>query len=339
MNSSQQPAAVKVPADVDLEDRLAFGLTGKQLLILAAAAIVGYGVYQLLNLLLPIPVALAATGIVAAVGLTLALARRDGLNGDQLALAAARHLLAPKHRLLALAPDGLPQPLPGDARRGARVCTLGSLPVTRILRTGLVELTDGTHCRLLTAHGASFQLRPTAEQAAFVAAFARFLNGLHEPVQILIPQRTDTSLGPHADRLDDTSRLLGGGLRTAAADHARYLRGLAAPDGQPLRRRQIVLVLRTRNTQPELAEVALARVADQATEILTGAEVALRTLDGEQAAALLARALDPPGPVSGSHLEGAIHATPPRAAETKPGRRGPARPARARAAHRPRPRR
>ena len=87
-------------------------------------------------------------------------------------------------------------------------------------------MADGTHCLLLTAQGASFALRPPAEQAAFVAAFARFLNGLHEPVQILI--RSDQiSLETHAQHLDGAANTLAGGLRSAAADHAHYLRNLA----------------------------------------------------------------------------------------------------------------
>ena len=335
MNSGQP--VVKVPADVDLADRLAFGLTGKQLLILASAATLGYGVYRLFNLLLPVPVALAATGIVLAAGLTLALVRRDGLHGDQLALAVARHLLARKQRVLA--PDGLPTPLPGSPP-GTRLAPL-DLPVTRILQTGLVELADETFCLLLTAQGASFQLRPPEEQTAFVAAFARFLNGLHQPVQILI-RSEQISLEQHAQQIDRQSSGLEAALRTPAAEHAHFLRSLVSADGRPLRRRQIVLVLRTALREAELAEVALSRAADQAAEILAGAEVQLRTLDGEQAAALLARALDPPGPVTGSHLEGVIHATTP-AAQPKTGRAGAvarrraARPASTGAAHRPRP--
>jgi len=329
----QQLTAVRVPADVDLEDRLAFGLTGKQLLILAAAAVCGYGAYLLLHLMLPAPVAVAATALIAAGGMTLAFVRHDGLAGDQLALAVARHLLAPKHRILA--PDGLPQPLPGSPP-GTRVAPL-DLPVARILRSGLVELTDGTYCLLLTAQGASFALRPPGEQAAFVAAFSRFLNGLHQPVQILIRSEQIT-LEPHAQHLEDASNGLTGGLRSAAADHAHYLRTLASPDGRALRRRQIVLVLRTRHPEPELAEVALTRTADQAAELLAAAEVQLQPLNGEQAAALLTRALDPPGPVSGSHLEGVIHAAPqPTPTQQPDHRRGPSRPACPRAAHRPRP--
>ena len=40
--------------------------------------------------------------------------------------------------------------------------------VRRVLASGLVELADGSHCRLLAAHGTSFELRSPDEQHAFV---------------------------------------------------------------------------------------------------------------------------------------------------------------------------
>ena len=294
---------VKIPADVELEDRLAFGLTGKQLLILAGSALAAYGVELALSPLLPTPLALAAAVVAAAGGIMLALARHDGMAGDELAISVARFLLAPRRRLLA--PEGLPAPLPGSPP-GGRVAPL-DLPLRRILRSGLVELADGSHCRLLTAQGTSFELRAPNEQAAFVAAFARFLNGLQEPVQIVVRSEL-VSLEKQACALERQARRLGGGLEAAASDHARYLRSLAER-GEPLRRRQIVLVLRSRE-QAELAELALTRSAGQAAELLAGAEIELERLDGEQTAALLARCLDPPGPPAGSHLEGEIHAQP-----------------------------
>ncbi len=296
-------AAVKVPADVELEDRLAFGLTGKQLLILTGAAVCAYGVDLLLAPLLPTPFALAASVLAAAGGIVLALARRDGMAGDQLAVAVARFLFAPRLRLLA--PEGLPAPLPGGPP-GARFAPL-ELPLVRILRSGLVELADGSHCRLLRAEGTSFELRAPGEQAAFVAAFARFLNGLQQPVQIVV-RGEQVTLEPQAAELDRHARSLEGGLRAAASDHARFLRSLGG-GAEPLRRRQLVLVLASREPR-ELVELALARSASQAAELLAGAGIELAPLDGEQTAALLACCLDPPGPPAGSQLEGAISAAP-----------------------------
>lgn len=291
---------IRVPADVELEDRLAFGLTGRQLAILAAAFACAYAVEALTASLAPRPVALAAAALTGAAGLALALVRRGGLRGEALALAAGRYLLGP--RRLALAPEGLPAALPGPRLR------LGLLepPVVRVRASGVVELADGSHCRILRARGTSFALRSPEEQAAFVAAFGRCLNGLGEPLQIVV-RREPASLEPHADAVERGAAALPGPARDAAADHARFLRGLGGE--APLWRRSILLVVHSRD-RPELAEAALDRAAAQATELLRGAEVSLALLDGLETAALLARVLAPPGPPPGSHLEGVIHAQP-----------------------------
>jgi PrgI family protein len=317
--------AVRLPANVELEDRLAFGLTGRQLAILAATLVCAYGAESLLAELLPTPLALAAALLVAAAGLVLSLARHAGLRGEQLALALAHFALAP--RRLVLAPEGLPAPLPGPGSR--RVAALEP-PVARILGSGLVELADGSHCRILSARGTSFALRGSDEQTAFVAAFGRFLNGTGEPLQIVV-QREPASLESHARAVEHGARSLGAATRAAADEHARFLRRLGAGDA-PLLRRRILLVLRSSERRGRPAEAALARSAAQAVELLGAAEISLRPLDGAEAAALLARALDPPGPIAGSHLEGVIHARPPlpRAPAARPGRR-PARAAERRA--------
>jgi hypothetical protein len=296
-------AAVKVPADVELEDRLAFGLTGKQLALLAGTAVAAYGSFLLLAPLLPTPVAAAAPLLVAVGGGFLALFRRDGLSGDQLALALARFALTPKRQLLA--PEGLPARLPGAPRQPRRSAL--DIPIRRVFASGLVELADGSHCRLLAAAGTSFELRSPDEQLAFVTAFARFLNALADAVQIVV-RSEPASLVPHADRLARPDPDRTPGLRAAALDHAGFLRSLS--ETRPLRRRRIVLVLRARERRREPAEVALARLAADATALLAGAGVALHLLDGNQAAHLLAASLDPPGPLEGSQLQGEIHAHP-----------------------------
>jgi PrgI family protein len=294
---------VRLPADVELEDRLAFGLTGKQLALLAGAAVAAYACFLLLEPLLPTPLAAALPLLVAAGGGLLALARHDGLSGDQLALALARFALTPRRQLLA--PEGLPARLPG-APRAPRLAPL-DIPIRRVLASGLVELADGSHCRLFVASGTSFELRSPDEQHAFVTAFARFLNALGDAVQIVV-QSEPASLAPQADRLARAAEASTVMLRAAALDHARFLRSLAGI--RPLYRRRILLVLRSRERRREPAQAALARLATAATELLLGADVALHPLEGDQAARLLAASLDPPGPLEGSQLQGEIHAHP-----------------------------
>lgn len=325
--------AVKVPADVELEDRLAFGFTGKQLALLAATAVSAYGSFLILAPLLPAPAALAATVVVLVAGILLTLIRHDGLSGDQLALAFARFALAPKRQVLA--PEGVASPLP-NAPRQPRTCPL-DIPIRRILASGLVELTDQTHCLLLNAQATSFELRSADEQAAFVSAFGRFLNALADPIQIVV-RSEHASLEPQAAQIEAAAAQLPA-LRAAALDHAQFLRSLG--DTKPLQRRRIVLVLHSRERDAERAQLALDRLAREAIELLRGAEIVLTPVDGEQAAALLARSLDPPGPDNGSALEGVIHASshPHKTEQTEERKRRPARSRRARAARRSRPRR
>src|SRR5919206_157293 len=78
---------VRLPADVELEDRLAFGLTARQLLLFGAAALAAYGLYSAAAALLPLPAAVAAAAPVAIAGALLALGRLEGLPADRLALA------------------------------------------------------------------------------------------------------------------------------------------------------------------------------------------------------------------------------------------------------------
>jgi hypothetical protein len=298
-------ARVRVPADIELEDRLAFGLTARQLALLGVTALCAYASEWMLALVLPTPIALAGAALTAAGGVALALVRHDGLRGEQLALAAARYLAAPRLRLLA--PEGLPRSLAGV--RAPRVGVLEP-PVRRVLRSGLIELADGTHCRILRAAGSSFLLREPEEQAALVAAFGRYLNGLEEPIQLQITFE-DAGLELLAAQLAAQTAALGEELARAATDHVEFLRGHARGPAC-LRRRRILLVLLTRTQPSALAEASLGRAAELAEKLLGAAAVTLEPLDGLQAVALLAEALEAPSPPAGSGLEGVVHAAPSR---------------------------
>ena len=292
---------VKVPADIELEDRLAFGLTGQ-----AARD----------------PRRLGGGGLRSR-----GRARRRPARA---ARARGRRARRPRRPRARVPPPRRPRRRPARPRGGAvraRPTPAGArsrgpcrpaprrpaerrgrtapAAAPRILASGVVELGDGSHCLLLAARGSGFELRAAAEQAAFVAAFARFLNGLSEPLQIVV-QSERISLTALAERLEQEAATRTAPLRAAARSHAAYLRSLGS-EAEPLRRRRIVLVLRA-SGQPATAAVALARAADQAGELLAAAAVELTPLSGEEAAALLARSLDPPGPGAGVQLTGTIRA-------------------------------
>ncbi len=292
---------VRLPADIELEDKLAFGLNARQLGLLALSALGTYSLFALAAPLLPAPVAVALAAPLALVGALLALGRRDGLSADRLALAAARFFAQPRRRVLASEPLPDPQPRAFGWRR-----SLGrlDLPVRTVRRSGLVELEDGSSCILLRATSAAFALRSEEEQEALVAGFARFLNGLSEPIQIVI-RSEPIQLSARAAELDKAAdSLTDPALQEAARDHARFLTALEREE--EVRQREIILVLITHARAREAASVALQRRSADAVELLRPAGVELQLLDGNQTAALLARALDPPGPPDGSQLGGVI---------------------------------
>jgi hypothetical protein len=265
--------------------------------ILGCSALVAYLAYTLASPVVPGPVAAAVATPFGIVGAALAFGRRDGVSGDRLALFAARYLARPRRRVLA--PEGVPQPTRSP------VAAL-ELPVRSVLRSGIIELEGGAFCVLLQASGTTFALRSDEEQAGLVDAFARFLNGLTEPVQIVVRSEL-LDLGSRADALEAGSgRLPHPALAEAARGHARFLRQLAS--GDEVRRRAILLVLSARADDRQAAGTVLASRTGEATDLLAGAGITLRALDGEQAAALLARALDPPGPPAGAFLEGVVRA-------------------------------
>lgn len=289
---------VRMPADVELEDKLAFGLSARQLLLLALTALLAYGLFALASPLVPLPVAAAFSTPLVLTGCLLALGRRDGLSGDRYALALGRFLTRPRRAVLA--PEGI---APSE-RRGRQAIAPLDLPVRSISRSGVVELDDGSFCVLLRAGSATFALRSDEEQEALVDGFARFLNGLTEPAQIVV-RSEPVDLAARAAALADTAGSLDGpALQAAAVAHARFLAGLERED--EIRRREIVVLLVTRARAREAASVSLLRRAAEAVELLSAAGVDLQPLDGSQAAALLGRALDPPGPPTGSELSGVI---------------------------------
>ena len=291
---------VRLPADVELEDRLAFGLTFRQLTVLVLAALLAYGVFISASSFLPLPVAAASAAPVALAGALLALGRRDGLPADRLALIAARYFSRPRRRVLA--PEGLPTQLPRSPSTPALAPL--DLPVRTVLRSGVVELTDGSYCLLLRASSTSFALRSEEEQAALVEAFGRFLNSVADPLEVVIASEP-VDLEARAEACERAAlELPNAALRRAALGHARFLSQLAS--GEEVRRREILLVLAARASDRHAAQTALERRAAEAIELLRAAGVELRLLRGEEAANRLAHSLDPPGPPAGSVVTGVI---------------------------------
>jgi hypothetical protein len=281
MTDQDTPRAV-VTADVNEPDRIAFGLTFRQLAIIGGTGLLGFGCYRTYGPLLP-PVAWIVAGIVVfAVAVVVALGRRDGLPLD----VWLRHGFA-----LSRSPRTL---TPGAARTSSVASVAGKpsvpaplrSPVTSISPAGVLT-SEGSGKRLIACGTTNIHLRTGGEQAALLDGFGRFLNSLTGPAQLLVAaQRHDLTVYAQATA-DFAPRLPHPALQTAADDYAAFLLDLDA-DRDPLRRQVLAVVT---------GEYA----ADAAVRALSGLGVEAEALDGPAVASALASAVDPfspavPGP-------------------------------------------
>lgn len=274
---------VSVPADIGAPDKIAWGLTFRQLAIIGAVAGAGWLLYSRFGPLLPPLVWVVVAVPVAGVTAVVALGRRDGLPLD----VWLRHGLALRQvpRLQA----------PGRARPGQPLVeTAAPPPVPAPLRTAAVTVAgDGTltvdgAARCLVACGTTnVALRTGQEQAVLLSGFGQWLNALTGPAQIVVAaQRHD--LAPYAQAvLDNTARLPHEALRAAADDYAAFLLELDQTR-DPLRRQV-------------LAVVPAGPAREATVRAFTALGVSAVPLDGGAVTAALAGAVDPylppvPGP-------------------------------------------
>ncbi len=326
--AGEQPVqAVRIPADVERQDRVLANLTARQLAILTAAGLLLYAAYAATRPVLP-PVVFAALAIpVALAAAILALGSRDGLGLDRLLAAAVRQRLTPRVQIAApggitAAPAWVTAHATSDPVSTGRV-TPGALDlparsVTDLVAgsAGVIDLGVDGLAAVCVCSTVNFALRTPAEQEGLVAGFGRYLHSLSAPVQILIrAQRLDLT-GQIADLRDRAGGLPHPALEQAALEHSDYLTQLA--EHSDLLRRQVLLVLReplhpAGSPLPALsalrrragqrprgghaarhaAETRLARRISEVTGLLSAAGIVAMPLDAVQASAVLAAACDP----------------------------------------------
>jgi len=284
-DAARDRGRVRIPADVEREDRLLANLTARQLAILAVAGVVLWAGYSATRHV----VTPAVFGVVAvpfgALSILLALGSFEGVAADRWVRAAWRHHRAP-HRLVP-APDGV-APAPAFAGTAGPLPSPLRLPLVGIRADGIVDLGVDGLALVCRARAVTFSLRTFTEQEALVAGFARFLNSLAEPVEILV-RAEPADLAPIIDALLGAApELPHPALETAARGHAQFLSELARH--RDLLRREVLIVLR--QASGDDASGRLHRRASEAAAALGAAGVSLVVLDGPAAAKCLARALD-----------------------------------------------
>jgi hypothetical protein len=273
---------MRIPADIDREDQLVFGLSARQLCILTGAAAIGWLFYSVAIQVAPMPIAAAAAAPFVAVGAAVALGRRDGITGDRFVLTALRHLRSP-HRLVPMSDDDVP----ARAQRsfdGSQLAPL-QLPVRDIAEGGELDLGPDGQAMLARIDPVNFTLRTSDEQAALIGAYARFLNSLRAPIQVVVRSQRD-DLGRLADEVRRVAPSLPHPtLEAVARSHATFLSDLA--QRHTILRREVLLALRCPTSQRESAE----SLADATCASLSDAGLTVARLDGSAAGTALRVAL------------------------------------------------
>ncbi|MCY1144027.1 PrgI family protein [Actinoplanes sp. Pm04-4] len=276
----------RVPADIEAPDRIVANLTARQVAILAVAAAAGWLIVKAAGPLLPLPVLAVLMVPPAAMIAAIVLGRRDGLSLDAWLLAALRYRARP--RRLAAAPQQVAAAPPwAPAAAPVPPPVVLRLPAHAIGDDGVIDVGDRATALVATTT-VNVALRTGAEQAALVAGYARWLNALTGPVQIVVSARR-VELDSHAQRLADTAPgLPHPALSAAASEHAAFLTELAAAR-DPLWRTVTIACTATGAGAARQAR----RSAEQTAAALAALGAATRVLDAGTTAAVLSAAVDP----------------------------------------------
>ncbi|MFF4501582.1 PrgI family protein [Streptomyces sp. NPDC001401] len=292
--------ATRIPADISRPDRLLGPFTARQTAVLAVAGLVLYGGWWATrSFMTPLTYAVMVIPIAGAVA-ALALGQREGIALDRFLAAALAHARTPKRRVHA--PEGvppLPSLVPGHWSRAAGLPAMAmDMPYDGIAADGVLDLGSEGTAALATCSTVNFELRSAAEQQGLAAAFARWLNSLTGPTQLLVRcHRID--LAPLADTLQqDAAALPHPALERAARAHAEFLADLAT--GGNLLGRQIVLVAReeaaAHGMRRHAGEGRVLQRVTEAARALASAEITVTPLDAEQSAGLVSAACNPDAP-------------------------------------------
>jgi len=282
---------IKVPTDIDRPDQIVWGLTARQLLILGVTCMLAWALYLGLRGFLPLAVIAVPSGLVVAAGTALAVVRPDGVLAERWLAEGIRHLLSARKRVMA--PEGIPE-VSEWARSDER-----TEPVDTLARAiddgGVIDVGRGWFSLVCRASSINLVLRSEAEQEALIEGLGNLLNALDGPVSFVVrSERMD--LRPHVEHIENNaSGLPSVELEAAAHAHAAYLAYLASR--RDVLRREVYLVLTDSARDSEQAASMLRRRAEQADVLLRSLGIRIDALDGQRAAALLARASDPDGPL------------------------------------------
>ena len=273
----------RIPGDLDRPDAFLFGLTARQIALLAPffallAALGWLGAGRI-----PMVVLLPVLAVGSGVAISLTLVHQDGMSPEALGKALAGYLRRPKQ--LIWAPEGTGDP-PRALHLRRHSSKLGRfVEPWRGFEANDIDLGDCGRVRVLAVSSLDLQLRSARETAALTGAYGRLLNALDESLCILV-RAEPVDLEERARAAESA-----GGqdappeLAAYGADHARFLRAMSGG-----LRRQVYLVVKGRDAHD------LDARCEEVLTLLVPLGLCARVLPGDECVGLLARSSGQPVP-------------------------------------------
>ncbi|WP_034266632.1 PrgI family protein [Actinospica robiniae] len=279
MNTAS-PRPVPVPANIEVDARLAGPFTARQCAILATTAAITLGEGEVLHVALRLPplVVIGAVAPVVFAGCLLALVKPGGVPADRLLRAALKYVRTGRRR--ADVPERLPVP--------AGISRLGLLyrQVLELDGAGVVELDGQEVAVVIEARPRCLQLADADEARAVLAAIGTVLAAQSGPFSIsTLTQRVSLDERAQATAAEHLSTAQ---LTDFALRQAEYLRDLA--DGREVWQRRHLITIR------EAGGSAVARAAHRAratAQLLESCGLKAHVLDPAEVTALLTAACTP----------------------------------------------
>jgi len=274
----------RIPADIDMADRILGRFTARQLAFLAVDAFALWGLWFASGTHLP----LVAFGILAtplaAVGVVCATTTIEGSSVERFLIDALRFVRASRKRVLA--PEGIDLPALLGIKSDRVVPT--QFGVEAVTPSGEITLGGDDKVVILRSSSVNFALRSEDERRALVEGFGRVLNSLVTPLQILVrSERADVREAVVALQ-ESAAHLAHPALEGSAREHAAFLAELGAR--RDVLAHTVLLCLRGSDGAD------LERRSDELAGQLRGLGLTLQRLDGDEVATLIQRASDPEAP-------------------------------------------
>ena len=286
---------VRVPANVDMPDRILAGLTFRQLVVLVADGLLVWIVASALHPIVPFPLVVLAVLPLVAVGAVFATQATPGMGLDRLAVLAMSFLLRPKRSVLA------PEGIAASNKSGLGVV---DIPLESVNDEGVIDLGSEGRTLVASAGTVNLSLRADREQEAIVGAFGRFLNSLEAPMQFVM-RAEPVDLTALISDMEVNATSLHPALAARCREHAHFLRALAG-NGECLRRQVFVSVLEQGDGESAVTKLA-HRVAEAESQ-LRAAGVRISRIEAEEVRGVVRRSASPdvPSVIGVSHSDDVI---------------------------------